>query len=82
MDASNKDQKPKVVTTIDVNIHWPKIEKRDWLEETLADHFECVLCGTELQFKHATDFVTQIVTENAHCPQCNVRNRQHTYSLQ
>jgi len=82
MDTSNKDEKPKIVASIDVNVHWPKIEKNTWLEESIQDHFQCVLCGTELEFKHKTDFVTQIVCEDAHCPNCKIRNRQSTHSLQ
>ncbi len=82
MDTSEKGDKPKVIATIDVNVHWPKIEKRTWLEETLNDHFHCVLCGTDLAFKHKSDFVTQVVTEDAHCPNCNIRNRQSVHSLQ
>jgi hypothetical protein len=82
MDTSNKGEKPKIVATIDVNVHWPKIEKRDWLEENLQDHLQCVLCGTDLVFKHKTDFAVQVVSEDAHCPHCNIRNRQTTHGLQ
>ena len=42
MDSSNKGMKPKTVATIDVNLHWSKIEKKDWLAETLDDHFHCI----------------------------------------
>jgi hypothetical protein len=82
MDTSNKGEKPKVIATIDVNVHWPKIQKRDWLEESIQDHTQCVLCGTDLQFAHKTDFVEQTVSEDAHCPQCNIRNRQSAHRLQ
>lgn len=79
MDTSDK---PKTIATIDVNLHWPKIEKKDWMAETLSDHFHCVLCGSELVFKHATDFVEQLVAEEAHCPGCKVRNRTSAHRLQ
>ena len=79
MDTPNK---PKTIATIDVNVHWPKIEKKDWMAETLSDHFHCVLCGSELVFKHATDFVEQTVAEEAHCPGCKIRNRQSAHRLQ
>jgi hypothetical protein len=78
----NKIDKSKVVATIDVNVHWPKIERREWLEQVLQDHLQCVLCGTDLEFKHATDFVAQTVCEDAHCPTCKIRNRQSLHSLQ
>lgn len=80
MDTSDKG--PKVIASIDVNVHWPKIERGVWLEECLQDHLSCVLCGTDLEFKRKTDFVGQTVTEDAHCPRCNIRNRQSTHRLQ
>jgi hypothetical protein len=79
MDTPNK---PKTIATIDVNIQWPTPAKRDWLEETLQDHLQCVLCGTDLEFSHKADFITQTVVEDAHCPGCKVRNRQSSHSLQ
>lgn len=84
MDNSNSNQgeKPKTIATIDVKLHWPKIEKRTWIEESLNNHFHCVLCGQSLQFKHDTDFVNLIVVENAHCPNCNIRNRENVFILQ
>ena len=79
----NKNEKPKVVATIDVNIQWPpKVSKKQWLEESIDDHLQCVLCGTSLSFKHKTDFISGVVNEEAHCAACGVRNRQSTYSLQ
>jgi hypothetical protein len=30
--------KPKTIATIDVNLHWPKIERKDWLAAMLNDH--------------------------------------------
>jgi hypothetical protein len=72
MDTSNKDEK----------MNWPKIEKQAWLDENLDDHFHCVLCGSPLKFKHDTDFANQVVTEEAHCTACNVRNRRSSHGLQ
>ena len=80
MDTSDKD--PKVIATIDVNLCPPKVDKKAWLDESLDDHFHCVLCGSDLKFKHQTDFASGVVTEEAHCPACRVRNRQSTHSLQ
>jgi hypothetical protein len=79
MDTSNK---PKTIATIDVNMVMPKITKTEWMQEVLADHLQCVLCGSDLVFKHQTDFIAQTVTENAHCPSCQVRNRQSAHRLQ
>lgn len=80
MDTSSKG--PKTIATIDVNVHWPKIEKRDWLDESISDHLNCVLCGDSLKFTHKTDFISGVVTEDAQCPHCNVRNRQTSHGLQ
>lgn len=82
MDTSNKNTKAKTVATIDINLHIPKVESKAWLDESIEDHFHCVLCGTELVFRHKTDFIQQNVTERAHCPSCGVKNRECTYGLQ
>lgn len=78
MDTSSK---AKTIATIDINIT-PALGKREWLRESLEDHFHCVLCGSALVFSHKTDFVSQIVAEDAHCPACRVRNRQSSHRLQ
>lgn len=81
MDASDNN-KPKTVATIDVNLPPPKVDAKEWLAESVSEHFHCVLCGGELNFKHKTDFVELTVAEEAHCPSCNVRNRHSDYVLQ
>jgi hypothetical protein len=80
MDNSNNDNKSKVVTSIDINIQWPS--RKAWLDESIDDHLNCILCGGALQFAHKTDFITGVVTEDAHCPSCKIRNRQASYGLQ
>lgn len=81
MDAENNNTKPKTIATIDVNLI-PKMSSREWIDGTVEEHFHCVLCGGELRFRHKTDFIEQVVAEEAHCPTCNVRNREQTYRLQ
>lgn len=81
MDASDKSN-PKTIATIDVNLHIPAVDKKTWLEESIDDHLNCVLCGGHLEFAHKTDFISGVVTEDAHCPTCGVRNRQSAHSLQ
>lgn len=79
----NKNEKPKIVSTIEVNVQWPpKVSKKAWLEESVEEHNQCVLCGTALTFKHKTDFIAGTVVEEANCPSCGIRNRQSSYSLQ
>jgi hypothetical protein len=82
MDTSNKNEKPKTIATIDVNIQWPKIESRDWIEESVNDHNNCVLCGTPLTFKHHTNFADHTVAEDANCQGCRIRSRQTVHTLQ
>ncbi|HMN67718.1 MAG TPA: hypothetical protein PKC28_04185 [Bdellovibrionales bacterium] len=77
---SKGNNKSKVVATIDVNIQWPT--KRDWLEESVDDHLNCVLCGGAMNFSHKTDFIAGKVSEEAHCPSCHVKNRNSEYVLQ
>ncbi len=81
MDTSDKNTKTKTTSNLEVNLV-PKIEKRAWREETLADHFHCILCGSPLHFRHKTDFIKQTVAEIAHCPSCGVKNRDGLHSLQ
>lgn len=76
----DNNTKPKVVSTIEVNVQWP--DRKAWLEESIDDHLNCVLCGGALKFSHQTDFLALKVVEEAHCPTCHVRNRQTAYGLQ
>lgn len=75
-----KNDKAKIITSIDLNIQWPT--RKAWLEESIDDHLNCILCGTQLKFEHKTDFTINKVTEDAHCPSCKIRNRQVNYNLQ
>ncbi len=74
MDTSNKNEKAEIIATIDVNLKW--------VDESVYDHLHCVLCGTSLSFNHKTNFVEQIVVEEAHCAGCGVRNRKSEHRLQ
>ena len=79
MDASQKTNKAKTVATVDVNL---QLNAKDWVRETVADYLHCVLCGGTLHFHHKTDFIEQVVAEEAHCPSCRVRTKQNTHRLQ
>lgn len=78
----NQDKKPEVIATIDVNVHFPKIEKRAWVEESIHEHLNCVLCGSEMTFKHHVNFADHTVVEDASCTFCKIRNRQTHHTLQ
>lgn len=78
--ALNTEDTPQTVATIDVKIHWPTAEQ--WREEFIDDHLNCCLCGTALKFDHKVDHIAHVVTENAACPSCGVKERQTTHCLQ
>ena len=76
--------KPKTIHTIDINLVelTPRVTRRQWLDESVADHLNCVLCGSTLEFKHDISYVEQSVNEQANCPTCRVRGRQANHTLQ
>ncbi len=82
MDTSNKSNKDKVASSAELNLPWPKIEKQAWIDESIDNHLNCVLCGTVLLMTHKTDFIHQAVHEEADCPNCKIRTRQSDYRLQ
>ena len=51
-------------------------------EQFLMDYNNCCLCGDELIFSHVTNFIRQEVKEEAHCPSCKIRTKEHNHSLQ
>lgn len=42
----------------------------------------CVLCQTVLELKHLTDNESSEITEEAFCPECEVKTRNRVHSLQ
>ncbi|MGE0763020.1 MAG: hypothetical protein AB7N80_07060 [Bdellovibrionales bacterium] len=54
----------------------------DWREQAVSDYLNCVLCGNEFKFVHATDFGSLVVEEEAHCPHCQIRGNKNSYILQ
>lgn len=81
MENRKKDS-GNVIAQIDVNVKMPVLSARDWMSESIDEHLNCVLCGTSLEFYHKVDHIEQKVQEEAHCPHCNVRNREAAHSLQ
>ena len=73
--------KPKTIATIDVNLV-PTVSSRQWLEESVADHLSCILCGSSLEFTHNVSYVEGLVREEANCPSCRTRGRQSLHALQ
>ncbi|MCB0355828.1 MAG: hypothetical protein KDD40_02415 [Bdellovibrionales bacterium] len=51
-------------------------------EQFLEEYFHCILCGTELEYAHETDFIYQTVEEKAHCPHCKIESKNIAHKLQ
>lgn len=51
-------------------------------EEVVEAYNKCCLCGSDLEFSYATDYMSLKVTEQATCKGCGVRNRTHDFILQ
>ena len=82
MDSSEKTNKSQTIANIDVNVKWPDFSEMKWNEEALYDHLHCCLCGSELKFKHATNHMHNVVTEEAVCPHCKIKTRESSHHLQ
>ena len=62
-------------------IEW-NVTKTEWQEEAVHDHLTCCLCGSDLQFQHKVDHITQLATEDANCKSCGVKHRSTQHHLQ
>ena len=51
-------------------------------QKILKEYKNCCLCGHELVFNHVTNFVHLEVLEEAHCSNCNIRNKKEFHRLQ
>lgn len=49
--------------------------------EFIISQNNCILCGTVLELRHIADEQAISIKEEAHCPECDVRTRAKTYSL-
>ena len=52
------------------------------LQVWLDSYKHCELCGSELIYTHVTQFIEETVCEEAHCPSCNIKNKQAHHRLQ
>ncbi len=57
-------------------------EKESLEKKTLYEEEKCILCGKELIFTHISDFLRNYVEEEASCPNCGVKNKKTSHSLQ
>jgi len=76
MDSKAKES--KIIAEIKVNIE----DQFTLKDQQIMDYNSCMLCGTELEFTHTTQFIYNEVEETAYCPLCDVQNRKETHKLQ
>lgn len=55
--------------------------KNDKHREFIAAHSNCVLCGSVLELHHAVDSIICHISEEAHCPSCDVKTRARFHPL-
>lgn len=49
--------------------------------EFIISQNNCILCGSVLELKHISDKMISEITEEAFCPQCEVKTRARTHIL-
>jgi len=79
MDVKNKKQDAE--TTIQSELKF-MLKNMDHREAWLDGYNNCDLCGSDLIYTHVTKFIEETVTEEAHCPSCNIKNKQNFHRLQ
>ena len=50
--------------------------------QIITEYNSCVLCGSNLEFTHVTNFIKNEVCEVAHCQSCDIQNKNETHELQ
>ncbi|HAR44327.1 MAG TPA: hypothetical protein DCS07_17140 [Bdellovibrionales bacterium] len=51
-------------------------------QDVIARYTHCAICGANLHFTYATNFVTNLTEEMAKCLECNVKARHIVHRLQ
>lgn len=59
-----------------------KITDLNFREQFLEEYFNCLLCGSELEYTQNTDYIYQIVEETAQCPNCKISTQDSCHKLQ
>ncbi len=76
-----KNANSEAVAQIDINVE-DKLLPMNHTERFLDDQQNCPLCGDEMLFTHVTEFIKQVVNEEAHCEGCKIRVKQNSHLLQ
>ncbi len=50
-------------------------------QEFIETQSHCALCGTVLELQHVVDQVSCEIKEEARCPDCEIRTRAKTHTL-
>lgn len=75
-----KNVNSEAVAQIDIRIE-EALPLMNHTERFLDDQHNCPLCGEEMLFTHVTEFVKQLVNEEAHCESCKIRIKQNCHQL-
>lgn len=60
--------------------YYEKSEKPKHHDYIIAQN-NCVLCGTVLELRHLVNHTELEITEEAHCPHCNVKARSKKFNI-
>ena len=58
------------------------LSKEDLRMQKVESYNNCDLCGSELDFTHVTNFISQDVLEEASCPHCKIQTKKVAHPLQ
>lgn len=61
--------------------YFEKVETNQHREFINAQN-HCILCSNVLELRHVRVDEVKEIKEEAHCPQCDLRTRAKTYSVQ
>jgi transcription elongation factor Elf1 len=75
MDGQSKENSPKIIAQFNI------VESHSPREQFLEEYHHCPLCGTELIYAHVTNFIQEMVKEEAFCSACNIRTKANEHKL-
>lgn len=82
MDANKRVKEDPLTEATNVVAEFHITGPTDRRSQIIAEYNTCVLCGSDLEFTHITQFIRQEVTEEARCPSCNIRHKKEMHRLQ
>lgn len=63
------------------SISYYENSKKSQHQNYISAHNNCVLCSTGLELQYLVDRANLEITEDAHCPACNVKARSKKHKL-